>query len=49
MARVPGTVPAPVPGPEPEHHEHLLPDEDWGAAVRRAKQIREESDESETD
>jgi hypothetical protein len=48
MARVPGVTPDPQPDEVP-HHEHLLPDEAWGEVVRRARRIREESDESEVD
>jgi len=48
MANPPGVTPNPQPE-DPKHHEHYLPDDQWGQVVRDAQKFRAESDESETD
>lgn len=49
MVFIPGAVPTPLPEAQPEHHDHYLPDNEWGAIVRGAQAARAESSESETD
>lgn len=48
MANVPGVTPNPQPE-TPAHHEHYLPDDQWGQVVRDAQKFRAESDEPEAD